>query len=30
MESYRTEDYIKAMAVMGEFKDQGSLYALQS
>ena len=23
MESYRTEDYIKAMAVMGEFKDRG-------
>ena len=23
MEDYRTEDYIKAMAVMGEFKDQG-------
>ena len=23
MEDYRTEDYIKAMAIMGEFKDQG-------
>ena len=23
MEQYRTEDYIKAMALMGEFKDQG-------
>ena len=23
MELYRTEDYVKAMAVMGEFKDQG-------
>ena len=23
MEDYRTTDYIKAMAVMGEFKDQG-------
>lgn len=24
MELYRTEDYIKAMAIMGEFKDQGA------